>query len=792
MPALLLVDPNGSRLSLLAAMTRLCDLTVVSLQRDCRLPGARHISVEDLRPATVIAAANTAGHLDGVLCWEQSATHVTNRTAAHLGLPLLWDDPLRDLRDKLTSYRAWAAAGIGYPHTVLIRPGEPLPAGPSVVKPAALQGGIGARLCADAAAAHRAAAALREALDGRGPDAWLGAAALRADTSKDILWQQVVHPDLDEYEEAHEYSAEVLVVDGRPHLLAVFSKCHVAPPYFAETTFSLPPSEDLPLPYDLIRTAVERAVTAVGLRNTMAHLEFCVAEGKVVFFELNPRLIGDPAPALLEGAVGVPLAPLLMDLARGVHGVAPGGAADPCATDSWSGFVDVRLDSTSNGMTYQGLDPGGVPLSTIEVHPVITRGQVVQVSPLRGPARVATVQVTASSSGERDRLLRHWASPERVRPLGSPSTPAPCRISGVLRTTVWDISKVTLRDQQGLVRAWHTLTETSSYTCSPAWAQVSAALPGTEGARLIVIEDDLGLLSAVPCWTCRPAPSGYRPWELVGAEPESDAILLVGSRAGYCSQFPLRGGLSDGQQRAIIEALAEAARAVADETGLQEIWAMHADDETAKLCTAVSSGSPLQLSPDAMLPLNEMGHATWIGVQSRSRRRRLEQEAARWDRSGAHFAVVPLAEVVVEAGPLLAAHNRRFGSNATDEAMRRYLELQATAFGEDAVAFTCRDPDKLLAFSYGLQWHDQLIMRATGERGGLARRDGLYFYLSLHQPVRHAALAGYRQIHLGPTAYDAKIRRGAVLQKRWAVRLRSRIMAEVETTPADITVENRT
>jgi hypothetical protein len=772
MTRLLLVDPVESRLPLRAALARLCELTVLGLDRSGRLPGVRHVAVGDLRADTVVAAAAELAGLDGVVCWDQTATHAANLAAARLGLPLLWDDPDRDLRDKTVMHREWAATGVPCPRTLAVRPGDPLPAGPAVVKPAALQGGIGARLCPDATAAGEAVERLAEALDGRGPDAWIGAAARRSGGGTGILHQPVVRPDPGSDGAAAEYTAEVAVAGGRPQLVAVFAKAHVPPPYFAETSFSLPPSVPPPVPEPVLVAALERAVGALRLRNTVAHLEFCVSGGEVVCFELNPRLLGDPGPALLTEVLGLPVAALLIDLARGADRVALGRAAAARRTGRWGGFVDVRIDGAAGPGSYRGLDPGGERLAAAEVHPVLARGQAVRVSALRGPARVATVRVTAGDQDERDRLLRHWTRPERVRPLGPLPAAGPTGAAGAVRVAVHDVREVLAGRRRDLLAGWHALAAAGTYTCSPAWAEVSAALPGTQRARLVVAEDDLGPLAAVPCWTCRPAPSGYAPGTLLDAEPDAAGVLLVGSRAGYHSQLPMRPGLPPDRRQATVAAVVAAA---CEDAAADEVWVMYADDETATAC--VGTAPPLPLPADAVLDTSGLGHADWLALLPGDRRRKLQREVERWDRSGAHFDVVPLVEVADEAGPLLAAHNRRFGSTAADGAMCRYLMLHATAFGADAVAFTCRDAAGLLAFSFGVQWQDQLVMRAGGERDGADRRNELHFALAVHQPLRYAALAGHRRVHLGPTGDEAKLRRGAVPQPRWAVPLRSRLAA---------------
>jgi hypothetical protein len=80
----------------------------------------------------------------------------------------------------------------------------------------------------------------------------------------------------------------------------------------------------------------------------------------------------------------------------------------------------------------------------------------------------------------------------------------------------------------------------------------------------------------------------------------------------------------------------------------------------------------------------------------------------------------------------------------------------------------------MIAFSHAFEWGDRLVVRVYGELGGIARDDGLYFYLVVHQPLRFAAMRALPAVLLGPCTYRAKELHGATPLFRWAVPLATR------------------
>ncbi len=738
MARILLIGAPGARPALLKRLISRHQVTVLTDAPVQDEPTAYdQVVVPDLMPTTAVqSAVELRRRFHGVLSWDQMATGTANRVAESLELPPLWAATGLNLADKADLYSRWIPRGVPCP--VPLSAGD-LPDGPCIVKPGALMGAIGTRLCSGRQEAEAALRELEAALSGSGPSGWAAALLARYGLPASVLVQEVIPVDLTADGEHLEYTAEVAVSRGEPRLVCVYAKAHVPPPHFAETSFLVPPPRDAPVWDTDIRAAAYDAAVAAGLQNSTAQLEFCLSDGKIKFFELNPRLMGDPGPALIERVHRVPMVELAAAIATGDRTAAwrllDSAALEP---QEAAAFVYVRAGFDRAGQTYRGLDAGRVPLSAVDVEPVLTNGDVIAVSELRGPARVATVRLAAPDDERRSAWVDHWTTPGSVRT----ERPGP-------ETGPWD----------GQAGHW---------SLGQPWLRLSEQLPGLRGQVMVTVEDEAGLAVGAPCWVCDRPPSKYDPGPATGLGEGGGPAILIGSRTGYSSRVFVRPGLAGAARAAAVEEFIHRVRGLADRESVDEAWVMHADPVTAGNLTGLPA---LQLPPVAEIPLGLRGHEEWLSSLPKRRRQGLRKEYTRWADQG---EVVPLADVVEEAGPLLAAHNRRFGSDTADVAMQRFLRLHAETLGESARAFVLRGPDGLVAFAFAVEWGDRLVMRTYGGLGGRRADDGLYFYLAYHLPVRFAALRGISSIELGPGAYATKLLHGASLEPRWALPLVTR------------------
>ena len=123
---------------------------------------------------------------------------------------------------------------------------------------------------------------------------------------------------IEEYMTGREVSVEVLIVDGRPYVLQITDKITSGEPNFFEVGHSQP--SNLPADVKLqVSELASKAVLAVGLDNTPAHVEVMVTENGPKMVELGARLGGDCITTYLAdtSVAGVNMAQAAIELALG-------------------------------------------------------------------------------------------------------------------------------------------------------------------------------------------------------------------------------------------------------------------------------------------------------------------------------------------------------------------------------------------------------------------------------------------------------------------------------------------
>ncbi|WP_410594815.1 ATP-grasp domain-containing protein [Amycolatopsis sp. lyj-23] len=263
--------------------------------------GVDHLTLDTGDQDAVDAACDRFAR-DGVAGVTSSSEYfiaAAAAAAARLGLPGPSAAAIRECRAKDRQRALLVAGGVAVPaFRVVDGPAGAVDAAgslglPVVVKPVAGSGSVGVRLCATAAEAAEAVAALLAGADERG-------------TARE---RRVL---VEEFARGPEYSVETIGTE----VVGVTRK-HLGPaPFFVET------GHDFPAPLaDAERSAVERtavrALRALGLGWGAAHTELRVTRRGPVLIEVNPRLAGGMITAVVEEAAGIDLVACCVDLACG-------------------------------------------------------------------------------------------------------------------------------------------------------------------------------------------------------------------------------------------------------------------------------------------------------------------------------------------------------------------------------------------------------------------------------------------------------------------------------------------
>jgi biotin carboxylase/ribosomal protein S18 acetylase RimI-like enzyme len=119
------------------------------------------------------------------------------------------------------------------------------------------------------------------------------------------------------YLDGAEYSVELLMQQGTPHVLCLFEKPEpLHGPFFEETIYVTPTRLPAALQLDLQTLAV-RAVTALGLRNGPAHCELRLSSAGSFVLEVGARLIGGACSRAFRHVLGEDIHPTILRIALG-------------------------------------------------------------------------------------------------------------------------------------------------------------------------------------------------------------------------------------------------------------------------------------------------------------------------------------------------------------------------------------------------------------------------------------------------------------------------------------------
>lgn len=124
---------------------------------------------------------------------------------------------------------------------------------------------------------------------------------------------------LEQFIEGPEFSVEVIVWQGEPHVIAVTDKKTTDAPYFVELGHNQPSTYPLDIQLKLMNGAVA-GCKALGLTNCAAHCELKVQNGEAYLMEIGARLGGDfISTELTHLSTGIDMVAATIDVVLGLE-----------------------------------------------------------------------------------------------------------------------------------------------------------------------------------------------------------------------------------------------------------------------------------------------------------------------------------------------------------------------------------------------------------------------------------------------------------------------------------------
>jgi hypothetical protein len=176
---------------------------------------------------------------------------------------------------------------------------------------------------------------------------------------------------------------------------------------------------------------------------------------------------------------------------------------------------------------------------------------------------------------------------------------------------------------------------------------------------------------------------------------------------------------------------------------------------------------PVLMSADSAIDIPGSTIDDYIATIPSQYRRKIRREMRVFEAAHYQTAEVRLEDCLAEAGALVCNLQHRYGHMDDDGVWQGELGKMAELLDERGVVFSCRHEGALAGFALGYPHGQTLYMRRCGFDYDRLRDAFEYFNLGYYLPLRYAYRQGLKRLHLGPTAYEAKVRRGATLAPLW-------------------------
>jgi predicted N-acyltransferase len=324
-------------------------------------------------------------------------------------------------------------------------------------------------------------------------------------------------------------------------------------------------------------------------------------------------------------------------------------------------------------------------------------------------------------------------------------------------------------------RAWDALAAPKSFYMGTGWLRFQEKMNPEQRCRFITVSEGGRLIAALPTFlTPCPANKHYNVAAMFpGAVSEDIPVLLVGGTRGYQSRILLdNDALSAEQRGTAVGLLVDQVQAMADQDADGVSWWLYFSDEDVEVLRPWAQTVPRVLRGDCAIDLHGQSFEDYLAATGR--RRQIMRDRRRFDRTGCTVRRRPLGERLSVAGDLLSKTQNRYGFDVSPQSMTNLLKVQNEATGNTGVLYECVDGDETVGFCLAYEAGDTIYGRAVGFDYDRLRDGAEYFTLGYYAPIEHAYQSGMRRLHLGTSAYEAKILRGAAITPLWAIALGTR------------------
>lgn len=246
--------------------------------------------------------------------------------------------------------------------------------------------------------------------------------------------------------------------------------------------------------------------------------------------------------------------------------------------------------------------------------------------------------------------------------------------------------------------------------------------------------------------------------------------MLVGSRAGYATEFAIHPDWSERRGSLVEQLLAGAAERAETEgsASLGVMWMTSAAAREAYPCLR-RPGYLILAGPNCAIDIEWDSFDQYLARLSHSRRHSALRERERFEQSGLEIEVSDLGSCLDQLPALAARLQAKYGHAATEGEIAAQLEAQARHLNAESRVLLCRLRGRLVAFSLFYRWGNRLYGRLAGFDYPATAGTDAYFNLAFYMPLQLALDENVKQLKLGMASWKAKAMRGASFDPAWTL-----------------------
>jgi predicted N-acyltransferase len=246
--------------------------------------------------------------------------------------------------------------------------------------------------------------------------------------------------------------------------------------------------------------------------------------------------------------------------------------------------------------------------------------------------------------------------------------------------------------------------------------------------------------------------------------------LVVGSRAGYATEFAIHPDWSE-RRVAVVQLLLARTAERAETTGSASLGVMWMTSTAAREAYPCLRRPEYLLmpGPNCAIEIEWGSFDQYLASLTHNRRRSAIRERERFQESGLEVELSDLRSCLDQLPKLAARLQAKYGHASTDEEIAAQLEAQARHLNAESRVLLCRRQGRLVAFSLFYRWRDRLYGRLAGFDYTATAGTDAYFNLAFYIPLQLALDEHVKQLKLGMASWKAKAMRGASFDPAWTL-----------------------